>query len=322
MKIGFDLMGGDYAPKTALEGVIEALKELTPDIELVLIGNKASIQETYTDYLNKILIQPNVSFVNASSVITMSDSPTKAYSEKPDSSMAIGFGLLSKGEIDVFMSAGNTGAMLVGALYSVKAIEGILRPTILSLLPKVDGKYGIILDVGLNSDTREDVLLQFAVLGSLYMKSMFHIENPKVGLFNIGSEKEKGNIVTKAAYPLMEASNQINFIGNVEGYDLFSDMADVIVCDGFTGNLILKSIEAIYNIHKLKGIQDEFFNRFDYQDYGGTPILGTNKPVIVGHGTSTGKAFKNMILLGKSVVENNLVEEIKNLFRSQNNINA
>jgi len=322
MKIGFDVMGGDYTPKTALEGVIYALKDLTPDIELVLIGNESDIKETFSEYFNKIIAQPNVSFVNASEVITMSDSPTKAYTEKPDSSMAIGFGLLHKGEIDVFMSAGNTGAMLVGALYSVKAVEGVLRPTILSLLPKLSGKYGIILDVGLNSDTREDVLLQFGILGSLYMKTMFHIPNPKVGLFNIGSEKEKGNLVTKAAYPLMEASNQINFIGNVEGYDLFSEMADVIVCDGFTGNLILKSIEAIYNIHKLKGIQDEFFSRFDYQDYGGTPILGINKPVLVGHGTSTGKAFKNMILLGKSVVENNLVEEIKNLFRSQNNINA
>jgi glycerol-3-phosphate acyltransferase PlsX len=322
MKIGFDVMGGDYAPETALEGVILALQELSPDIELVLIGNRSMIQENYPEELKKILNYNNISFVNATEVITMSDSPTKAFSEKPDSSMAVGFGLLSKGEIDVFLSAGNTGAMLVGALYSVKAIEGILRPTILSLLPKLNGNYGIILDVGLNSDTREDVLLQFGVLGSLYMKSMFHMKNPKVGLFNIGSEREKGNIVTKAAYPLLEASSQINFIGNVEGYDLFSDMADVIVCDGFAGNLILKSIEGIYNIHKLKGIQDEFFNRFDYQDYGGTPILGINKPVLVGHGSSTGKAFKSMILLGKSVVENNLVDDIKKLFRSQNNINA
>jgi len=322
MKIGFDIMGGDYAPKTALEGAIYALKELTHDIELVLIGNRSYIQETLPAYLDKLLIQPNISFVNASEVITMSDSPTKAFGQKPDSSIAVGFGLLKKGEIDVFLSAGNTGAMLVGALYTVKAIDGVLRPAILSLLPKLSGKYGIILDVGINSDTRQDVLLQFGILGSLYMKSMFHVMNPKVGLFNIGSEREKGNIVTQAAYPLMESAKQINFIGNVEGYDLFSDMADVIVCDGFTGNLVLKSLEAIHKIHMQKGIEDEFFSRFDYQDYGGTPILGINKPVLVGHGSSSGKAFKNMILQGKSVVENNLVDGIKNLFRSQNNINA
>jgi glycerol-3-phosphate acyltransferase PlsX len=321
MKIGFDIMGGDYAPKTALEGVIAALKELPSDVELVLIGNKSQIQDTLPDYLNQILQYKNVSLIDTPEVITMSDSPTKAFSQKPNSSIAVGFGMLNKDYIDVLIGAGNTGAMMVGALYSVKAIEGVIRPTILSLVPKLNSNYGIILDVGVNSDTRQDVLLQFGIIGSLYMKVMFDMENPKVGLLNIGSEREKGNIVTQAAYPLFEAAKQINFIGNVEGYDLFSDQVDVIVCDGFTGNIVLKSQEGVYNIIKQKGLEDDFFRKFDYQEYGGTPILGINKPVIVGHGASTGKAFKNMILLGKSVVDHNLVDEIKNLFKSQITIN-
>ena len=321
MKIGFDIMGGDFAPETALEGAILALKELSPDVELVLIGSKSIIEESLPEYFNQLQQYPNVSIIDTPEVITMSDSPTKAFSQKPNSSIAVGFGMLNNDDIDVFLGAGNTGAMMVGALYTVKAIEGVMRPTILSLVPKLNGNYGIILDVGVNSDTRQDVLLQFGIIGSLYMKVMFNLENPKVGLFNIGSEREKGNLVTQAAYPLFEAAKQINFIGNVEGYDLFSDMVDVIVCDGFTGNLVLKSQEGVYNIIKQKGLEDDFFRRFDYQEYGGTPILGINKPVIVGHGTSTGKAFKNMILLAKSVIENNLVDEIKNLFKSQNNIN-
>lgn len=321
MKIGFDIMGGDFAPETALEGAISALKELSPDIELILLGSRSVIEDSLPEYLNQLKQYPNVSLIDTPEVITMNDSPTKALSQKPNSSIAIGFGMLNNDDIDVFIGAGNTGAMMVGALYTVKAIEGVLRPTILSLVPKLNGNYGIILDVGVNSDTRQDVLLQFGIIGSLYMKVMFNLENPTVGLFNIGSEREKGNLVTQAAYPLMEAAKQINFIGNVEGYDLFSDMVDVIVCDGFTGNLVLKSQEGVYNIIKQKGLEDDFFRRFDYQEYGGTPILGINKPVIVGHGTSTGKAFKNMILLAKSVVEHNLVDEIKNLFKSQNNIN-
>jgi glycerol-3-phosphate acyltransferase PlsX len=249
----------------------------------------------------------------------MNDSPTKAFTYKPNSSIASGFQLLGHGQINVFAGAGNTGAMMVGGLYFVKTIEGVIRPTILSLLPKQNGKYGIILDVGVNTDTRQDVLFQFGILGSLYMKYMYGIEEPKVGLLNIGTEAEKGNLITQAAYALMENTTKFNFIGNVEGYDLFSDKVDVVVCDGFTGNILLKSLEGFYKIIRKAGVRDPYLDTFDYEDIGGTPILGLNKAVVVGHGSASTKAIKNMILLAKSVVENDLCEEIIKLFRSQNN---
>jgi len=320
MKIGLDLMGGDHAPQNALDGAILACDVMKGEDLLYCIGNINLIKEKFALEYEKLTNSCRIKFVDAVDVIEMSDTPTKAYSQKPKSSMAIGFRMLKGDEIDVFIGAGNSGAMLVGAVYSVKVIEGIIRPAIASLIPKENGKFEIIIDVGVNPDARHDVLFQFGLMGSIYLKNIFGIENPRVGLLNIGHEKEKGNLVTQAAYSLMEDTDKYNFIGNIEGYDIFGDKADVLVCDGFTGNMIIKTLEGFYHVIKKHGISGEFIDSFNYETYGGTPILGINKPVILGHGVSSPIAFKNMISLGKKIVENNLIPEIKSQILNQNNI--
>ena len=304
-------MGGDFAPKAPLEGVRMAYNELPDNTSFILLGDQDAIQSHLDP---RFLSNYRIEVVHTSEVIEMGESPTKAIVQKQDSSIVVGLKMLREGKIDVFMSAGNTGAVYVAALYNVKAIEGILRPSITSIIPKEHGGFGIILDVGANADCKQDVLLQFGLLGSLYAKYVFGIEDPKVGLLNIGSEPEKGNLLTQAAYPLFENSTRFNFIGNVEGYDFFSDKVDVIVCDGFTGNVVLKTAETIYQIMKKRGLTDDYFKRYDYEDYGGTPILGINKPVIIGHGVSSPNAFLNMIKMGIQVTESRLIEKIKQAF--------
>ncbi|GAA4094280.1 phosphate acyltransferase PlsX [Mucilaginibacter panaciglaebae] len=311
MKIGLDIMGGDYAPKAAVLGAIEAYKVLS-DHTLVLIGDK----EAALSILRENDFNPDkFEYVHTTEVIGMGEHPTKAVVQKPDSSISVGFKLLKEGQIDAFSSAGNTGAMLVGSMFSVKAIPGILRPAITTIVPRVKGGIGILLDVGANADCKPEVLLQFGVLGSLMAQHVYGIENPRVALMNIGEEEEKGNLLCQATYPLMKETSQFNFIGNAEGRDLFGDMADVFVCDGFTGNIILKLAESFYVITRKKGLKDDFFDRFNYEQYGGSPILGVNAPVIVGHGISSPEAIKNMVLLSKDMVESELVAKMTKAFQ-------
>jgi glycerol-3-phosphate acyltransferase PlsX len=182
----------------------------------------------------------------------MHEHPTKALKEKQQSSIALGFYYLAKGKIDAFISAGNTGAMLVGALFSIKAIDGVLRPTISTIIPKENGGTGLLLDVGINADCKPENLNQFAILGSLYAKHILGIDNPRVGLVNIGEEEGKGNLLAQATYPLLKENSQINFIGNIEGRDIFIDKVDVMVCEGFTGNIILKMAESLFENHPGK----------------------------------------------------------------------
>ena len=313
MRIGIDIMGGDFAPEATVLGAILAHKELLSDERIVLIGDQ--------DKINEILKRENVSadsfdIVHASQVIDMHDHPAKAFKKKPDSSIAKGFYLLAKGEIDGFASAGNTGAMMVGAMYTVRVIPGVIRPVITASIPKPDGSFSTMLDVGLNPDTKPDVLYQYAILGSIYTENVYNIKNPKVGLMNIGSEEEKGNLVTRSAHELMKDSTDFNFIGNIEANEIFDDgKADVIVCDGFVGNVVLKEAEAFYTLVKKRKIQDEFFERFNFENYGGTPVLGVNKNVVIGHGISNSKAIKNMILHTKNVIEADLSEKIKEAFK-------
>lgn len=308
MKIGIDVMGGDFAPNETLNGVLDALSapDLN-DVQLVLIGDKPLIEAHLAgkDTLNRIEI------VHASEVIGMAEHPTRAISQKRNSSINIGLKLLAEGEIDGFAGAGNTGAMMVGALYTVKAIDGILRPSLTTLVPKIDGSNGLMLDVGANADVKPDVMVQFAILGSLYAQYVLGIENPRVGLLSIGEEKEKGNLLNQAVYPMLEDVRAINFIGNVEGRDLFADKTDVTVCDGFTGNIVLKTCEGFFYNLKKRGINDEFLDRFNFESYGGTAILGVNKPVIIGHGISKANTFVNMLRLTKQVVLSNLIQKIK-----------
>jgi len=313
MRIGIDIMGGDFAPEATVLGAILAHKEMSSEDRIVLIGN----QEETLKILEREQVNPDFfDIVHASEVIEMNDHPAKAFTKKPDSSIALGFRLLAKDEIDSFASAGSTGAMLVGAMYTIKSIPGVIRPVITASIPKPDGSYSIILDVGINPDTKPDVLYQYGILGSIYAEQVHGIANPKIGLMNIGSEEEKGNLITKSAHELMKDSSDFNFIGNIEANELFSaDKADVIVCDGFVGNVILKEAEAFYTLYRKRGLKDEFFDRLNFENYGGTPILGVNKNIIIGHGISNDVAIKNMILHTKEVVEANLSEKIKEAFK-------
>ena len=312
MRIGIDIMGGDFAPKATTLGAILALNEVPSDCRIVLIGDEPMTKS--------ILAENGVDaslfdFVHADQVIEMGEHPTRALSQKPNSSLSIGFQMLKEGSIDAFASAGNSGAMLVGSMFSVKTIPGMNRPAICSYLPKENGGFGVILDVGANADCKPELLVQFAILGSLVAEILFGIKNPKVGLLNIGEEAEKGNILTQATYPLLKETANINFIGNIEGRDLFNDKADVIVCDGFTGNIVLKLSETFHDMTAGKGMDAPFFARLNYENYGGSPVLGVNAPVVVGHGISNDIAIKNLILLAKEMVSTNLTEKIKAAFK-------
>jgi len=313
MNIGLDMMGGDFAPLEAVKSVQLYLSQPGSPATLFLIGDEARLQPLLSEYN---INSPQVRVIHAPQVIGMHEHPTKALKEKQQSSIAIGFHLLAKGSTDAFISAGNTGAMLVGALYSIKAIPGVLRPTISSMIPKDNGGAGILVDVGLNADCKPEQLNQFAILGSLYSQHILGTNNPRVALLNVGEEEGKGNILAQATYPLLKANNKINFTGNIEGRDVFLDKADVMVCEGFTGNVILKLAESIYDITRQKNIDHEFLDRFNFENYGGTPVLGVAKPVIIGHGISHAKAFSNMIRLAQKMIEIDLTGKMKESFLS------
>ena len=307
MKIGVDIMGGDFAPTEITLGAIAALKELDAGVKLVLFGDESAILEIFREQNTDPSL---VEIVHTTSVIAMDESPSRAISQKPDSSIAKGFEYLKAGKIDAFASAGNSGAMMVGAMFSVKTIPGILRPAICSVIPKEDGNWGLFLDAGANADCKPEMLQQFAILGSLFLEHVYGVPNPRVGLMNIGEEEEKGNMLAQATHPLLKACKDITFIGNVEGRDLFNNTADVIVCDGFTGNVILKLAESFYGLIRKRKIKDEYFDRFNYENYGGTPVLGVNAPVIIAHGISNAKAIKNMIHITQRVTAARLSEKI------------
>ena len=312
MNIGIDMMGGDFAPLEAVKGVKQYLTN--SDNNIFCIGDENQLKQLFQDH---VFSSPFLHLVHAPEVIGYHEHPTKALKEKPNSSIAVGFKLLAAGEIDAFLSAGNTGAMLVGAMFSIKPISGVLRPTIATLLPKLNGQTGILVDVGLNADCKPEQLNQFGILGNLYAKHILNIPDPAVALLNMGEEEGKGNTLAQATYPLLKENTAIRFIGNVEGRDVFNDKADVIVCDGFTGNVILKTAEAMYDAAKHQNLEnDSFFGRFHFENYGGTPVLGVNKPVIIGHGISNGKAFSNMIALGEKLVATKFCDIITTNFAS------
>lgn len=302
-------MGGDFAPKKTVHGAILALKELPSSTEIVLFGRK---NEILAELKHQNTSSDKFQIIDCPDIIKMGGHPTKAFKSNPNSSIAKGFSCLAKGEIDGFSSAGNTGAMFVGGFYSVKAITGILRPAISTLIPREDGGVAVLLDVGANADCKPDVLYQFGILGALFSQHVCGINKPKVSLLNLGEERTKGNMLTQATYSMMANNTDYNFIGNIEGRDIFNSETDVIVCDGFTGNIVLKEAEGIYSIMEKRGLLDDYFRRFNYENYGGTPILGLNKTVIIGHGISNEIAIKNMITLTKDVIEADLTTKITN----------
>jgi phosphate acyltransferase len=315
MTIGIDMMGGDFAPLEAVKGVQSYLSQQQTPAQLVLIGDEAQINALLKEYnvpLEKVTVVPS------QEVIGMNEHPTKALREKKQSSIAIGFHLLATGKMDAFISAGNTGAMLVGALFSIKALEGVIRPTISTIIPKVTGGTGLLLDVGLNADCKPEQLNQFAIMGSVYAQLILGINNPRTALINVGEEEGKGNLLAQATYPLLKENKQINFIGNIEGRDVLLDKADVMVCEGFTGNIILKLAESLYEINKHQQINNPYLDRFNFENYGGTPVLGVAKPVIIGHGISGSLAFMNMIQLAQVMLEKEVMQKMREELTAEN----
>ncbi len=308
MKIAVDVMGGDFAPVAVVDGILLALDSLSENETILAIGPEKTIQQLLAErkYSGK-----QIEVVPAEQVIEMGEHPTKALSQKPNSSIGVGFSLLKSGQADVFASAGNTGAMMVGSLFSVKTIQGIHRPAIAGFVPQTNGKYAVMLDIGANADCKPEMLEQFAVLGSIYFEATTGEKKPKVGLMNIGEEEQKGSILAQAAHTLLKNNKSIHFIGNLEGKDLFRNKADVIVTDGFTGNIMLKMAESFYFIMEEQGVKNDFIDLTNYETYGGSPIIGINGNVVIAHGASSPKAIKNMINLSKSLVNSGVCQKIK-----------
>ncbi len=314
MRIGVDAMGGDYAPAAVVEGVLSASKEISETSVIVLFGDEKLIKEEFS--LRGKEMPSNVEVVSTSQVIEMGESPAQAFSQKQDSSIVVGFSHLKAGKIDGFASAGSTGAMMVGCMFVSRQIEGVMRPAIGTILKKDNGKDVMLLDVGLNVDCKPEVLAQYGLIGSTYFKHVVGVDNPKVALLNIGEEPEKGNSQAKAAHAAMqECADRYNFVGNVEPKHIFAgDYADVFVCDGYVGNIILKLCEGIYPIIGAKLDDDSVIKGFNYELQGGTPVLGVNNCVIIAHGCSTPLAIKNMIRQVETNIKSSFVEKLKEAF--------
>lgn len=304
-------MGGDYAPEAVVKGAVEALPLLDATSKVVLFGDKEAIErcleaEGYEG--------DRIEIVATSEVITMHDHPAKAFQSKPDSSIRKGFEYLKAGKIDGIASAGSTGAMMAGAMFTVGVTEGVIRPAISAAIANVRGGYTLLLDVGLNVDCKPEVLHQYGIMGSIYAKDLWGLENPRVGLLNIGEEESKGNAAAKAAYQMLAAEESINFVGNIEGKDFYLGKADVVVCDGFMGNVLLKLSESLRYIAKARKIDDEFLDNLNYEIKGGTPALGVGEVVIVGHGSSTVLALRNMVHQTELSIKSGYAEDIRKAF--------
>jgi glycerol-3-phosphate acyltransferase PlsX len=299
MRIAVDAMGGDFAPDEVIKGVLNTASKLADSQKIILIGQQERLG-------SEVFNHPKIEIVHAPTVIEMGEHPAKAFASKQDSSIAIGFHLLATKKVDAFCSAGNTGAMMAGSMLVLKPIPGIIRPAIAGYVPKSSGAEGTLLDVGANADCKPEMLAQFGMLGHLYAKYVLGIQVPKVGLLSLGEEESKGTIITKEAFQLLKANNSINFIGNIEGRDIFNEKADVIICDGYVGNVITKMAEHIYEILAERGIKDDFLEKLNYEGVGGSPIIGVNGNVIIGHGVSNARAIEKMIMQSIKLAESNI----------------
>lgn len=315
LKIGVDAMGGDFAPEAAVKGAVMALGAVDAESRIVLFGDRERIEAVLAA---EGCPAERFDIVHTTEVIEMGDHPAKAFQAKADSSITVGFGHLAKGAVHGFASAGSTGAMMVGSMYAVKPIEGVIRPTISSAVPTVSGRPALLLDVGLNVDCRPEVLAQYGLIGAIYSEAVLGVERPRVALLNIGEEEAKGNAQTKAAHELMKADGRYDFVGNIEGSHLFSGkVADVIVCDGFVGNTVLKMAEGLYRINRAMGADNPFWNAMNYEHVGGTPVLGVGATVIIGHGSSTPLAIKNMILSTERSIKADFPAKLQRAFKNE-----
>lgn len=315
MRVGLDAFGGDYAPGAVVDGIVALEGRLPQGCELVLFGAPELLEPEFARCGARM---DDYEVVPCSEVITMSDHPARAISAKPHSSITVGFQWLAEGKIDGFASAGNTGAMTAGSMFFIKPVPGLIRPAIAAYLPVSETQYNLVLDVGLNVDSKPELLVQFGMLGSMYSRLVFGVAEPRVGLLSIGAESEKGNAVTKVANELMAAQQRYRFVGNVEGSDVFSNkLVDVIVTDGFVGNVALKEAESLYRIFVKRGIRSAFLDKFNFEHYGGTPVLGVNAPVVIGHGISNGTAIASMVLQTVQVIASGLCDQFKRVFANE-----
>lgn len=316
-------MGGDNAPLVNIRGAVSALSEGNEKFDILLVGRKSEILEIIK---RENLIFPEENIIDAPDVIEMGDVPTSAL-KADTNSMAVCIDLIKRNMANAFVSAGNTGAVMAISTVKLGRIKGISRPALGAIIPTLKNKC-LVLDVGANSDVKPNYLYEFAVMGSVYMKEIFGVENPKVGLLSIGEEDSKGNEITIAANKLLRNS-KLNFYGNVEGRDILKGEVDVIICDGFVGNVVLKFAEGFLHFilkkfkesakkswaNKLrlgiaKGVLKEIFQVFDYQEYGGVPLFGINGITIIGHGSSSELAIKNMIFRAYETYDHRIIERI------------
>lgn len=308
MRIGIDAMGGDFAPEVVVQGAINSLQSIEHNTHLVLFGDSAIISPL-------LPVGCGIEVVHCSQTIDMCDHPLKAFQSKPDSSIVVGFTHLVAGKIDGFASAGSTGAMMIGSMQVVGVIDGVIRPTIATHFTSTAGEKVTLLDVGLNSDCKPEVLAQYGVMGSIYSQEVCGVKDPRVALLNIGSEDSKGNLLCKATFPLLKECDGINFAGNVEGKHIMDGkVADVIVCDGFIGNIILKFMESLYETLKPAGVDLPYTNSMNYEVVGGTPVLGINKVVVIGHGASSALAVQGMIAQTQKAVASGITEKFRAAF--------
>ena len=338
MVILLDAMGGDNAPDATIKGAVKAIDQIKA--KLILIGNEDIIKSKIKEFYNKDIseISDRLEIRNATETIEMEDIPTQAIKRKKDSSMVVGFNMLKTGEGDVFISAGNSGALLTGATLLVGRIKGVDRPALAGILPAYKSRL-VLMDCGSNTNCKPINLLQFAQMSSIYLKTTLGVENPRVGLLNIGTEETKGNELVKESYQLLKEKSKelgINFIGNVEGRDAFSGKVDAIVTDGFTGNIFLKAVEGLGKFVKRslteslkKNILSKiaalpslpaikrFSKTVDYKEYGGALFLGVNKPVVKAHGSSDEKLFEFTIKQAEQFVENKAVDKLIEEFQKE-----
>ena len=320
--IAMDAFGGDNAPDEVIKGAEQAVKEY--GVKIILCGEEKKVKER----IRALGISENgITVKDADGVIKIEDNPTDIRKSKLNSSMGTAFQLVKNGEADAFISAGSTAALVVGGTTLIGRIKGVKRPSLAPIIPSLEQSY-ILLDGGANVECRAEMLAQFAVMGSVYMDKIMNIQNPRVGLLNVGAEEEKGRDLELEAYKLLSKS-PVNFIGNIEGRDAALGGCDVLITDGFTGNIYLKTIEGMGKFMKvslkqlffknigtkigalftMKGIKT-LTSKMDYRETGGSPLLGTSKPVIKAHGSSDARAFKNAVRQAKEFIENNVIEEI------------
>ena len=330
MKIIVDAFGGDHAPLEIIKGAMLAVEEYNVDI--LLVGNKEKIAECVEK--NNIQLK-NTEIVDAECEISMCDDAKSVLKEKANSSLGVAFRLLANGEGDALVSAGSTGAITVGATFLAKRIKGVKRPCIASVMPSAKNPI-LLMDCGANAECRAEFLYQFGLMGSLYMKNILHVENPKVALANNGTEETKGTPVVKEAYALMQKADY-NFVGNIEGRQIPFGDADVVVADGFAGNLILKTYEGVAKVlmNGIKGVFkknlftklcalgvlsgiNDMKKQFDYKEYGGAVLLGVKKPVVKAHGSADARTFKNAIKQAVWFLDNNLIDDIEKAFSKEN----